>query len=283
MAKRKRENTPEKIEKKLNEGFGQGIGKEYRPWLTIQEVPSEGRVTRILGVKIDRQHELMSDLERKYFYIAEFADCIKDIREQFPLLPQEQTIAIAEELGIKHPADPKTGENIVMTTDFLLTIEKDGQLIQIVRTVKYVNELEDLRTIEKLEIERRYWKTKGIDWGIATEKDIDEAFAWNIHITRPFYNLEGLDGFENMTLPYIDKLRTAFIHEVIGRKISVRETSDLFDERMMLKPGTSIALFKHLIIRKLIKVDMLKRLNIDMPMDIEELLVHKQVQEGGTL
>lgn len=281
MAKRKRENTPEKIEKKLNEGFGQGMGREYKPWLTIQEVPSEGRVTRLLGIKIDRQHELMSDLERNYFYITEFADCIKDIREQFPLLPQEQTITIAEELGVKHPADPKTGENIVMTTDFLLTVEKNGQLSQVARTLKYTSDLEDYRTIEKLEIERRYWKAKGIDWGIVTEKDIDEAFAWNIHITRPFYNLEGLDGFENINLPYLDKLKTAFINEVAGSNITVRETADLFDERMMLKTGTSIALFKHLIIRKLVKIDMSRRLNIDMHMNIEELSTRKQVQEGG--
>jgi hypothetical protein len=281
MAKRKRENTPEKIEKKLDEGFGQGIGREYKPWLTIQEVPSQGRVTRLSGIKIDRQHDLMSDLERNYFYIAEFADCIKDIREQFPLLPQEQTLAIAEELGIKHPADPKTGENIVMTTDFLLTVEKAGQLTQVARTIKFTKDIMDYRTIEKLEIERRYWKIKDIDWGIVTEKDIDEALAWNVHITRPFYNLEGLDGFENMTLPYVEKLKAAFIREIVGQKISVRDTSDLFDERMMLKPGTSISLFKHLIIRKLVKIDMLKRLVIDAPMDIEELWVTQQVQEGG--
>ncbi len=281
MAKRKRENTPEKIDKKLNEGFGQGIGREYKPWLTIQEVPSQGRVTRLSGIKIDRQHDLMSDLERDYFYITEFSDCIKDIREQFPLLPQEQTISIAEELGIKHPHDPKTNENIVMTTDFLLTVEKNGQLTQVARTVKYISDLEDYRTIEKLEIERRYWKTKGIDWGIATEKDIDESFAWNIHITRPFYNLEGLDGFENMSLQYIDKLKTAFAQELIGSKVSVREMADLFDERMMLKQGTSIALFKHLVSRKLINVDMTKQLNIDKPILISYISVQKTAQEGG--
>ncbi|WP_162862549.1 hypothetical protein [Acetivibrio cellulolyticus] len=32
-------------------------------------------------------------------------------------MPIEQTIAIADELGIEHPSDPITGENIVMTTD----------------------------------------------------------------------------------------------------------------------------------------------------------------------
>nr|WP_020060790.1 TnsA endonuclease N-terminal domain-containing protein [Bacillus sp. 123MFChir2] len=55
-------------------------------------------------------------MERNYFYLTEFSDVVSGIREQIPLLPQE-------ELGIKHPADPKTGDPIVMTTDFLLTVD----------------------------------------------------------------------------------------------------------------------------------------------------------------
>lgn len=36
------------------------------------------------------------------------------IREQFPLLSQEEPIIIAKELGVKHPTDPKTREPIVV-------------------------------------------------------------------------------------------------------------------------------------------------------------------------
>ncbi|GGH79626.1 hypothetical protein JOD43_001737 [Pullulanibacillus pueri] len=68
----------------------------------------------------------MSDLERNYFYLSEYPDFVVGIREQFPLLPLEETIVTADELGIKHPTDPKTSEPIVMTTDFLLTIN-NGQ------------------------------------------------------------------------------------------------------------------------------------------------------------
>nr|WP_231559725.1 TnsA endonuclease N-terminal domain-containing protein [Bacillus sp. UNC322MFChir4.1] len=39
---------------------------------------------------------------------------------------------MAEELGIKHPVDSKTGDPIVMTTDFLLTVDK-GQGITVVK------------------------------------------------------------------------------------------------------------------------------------------------------
>jgi len=36
----------------------------------------------------------------------------------------EETIVIVDELGIKHSTEPKTGEPIVMTTDFLLIVDK---------------------------------------------------------------------------------------------------------------------------------------------------------------
>nr|WP_269843845.1 TnsA endonuclease N-terminal domain-containing protein [Domibacillus epiphyticus] len=48
-----------------------------------------------------------------------------DIIEQYPLLPVEETIVIADELGLKNPADPRTGEPIVMTTDFLVTVRSN--------------------------------------------------------------------------------------------------------------------------------------------------------------
>ncbi|WP_077849884.1 TnsA endonuclease N-terminal domain-containing protein [Clostridium puniceum] len=39
-------------------------------------------------------------------------DDVVDIREQYPLLPIEDTLAIALELGIKHPEDPQTHQPI---------------------------------------------------------------------------------------------------------------------------------------------------------------------------
>nr|WP_255193827.1 TnsA endonuclease N-terminal domain-containing protein [Brevibacillus laterosporus] len=53
------------------------------------------------------------------------------MREQFPLLPLEETIVIANELGINHPTDPKTGSPIVMTTDFLLTVNKGQNVTEV--------------------------------------------------------------------------------------------------------------------------------------------------------
>ena len=88
-------------------GRGQGFGKDYEPWLTIHDVPSNGVVTRIKSWTVGRIHHFMSNFERSYFYMMDWADQITDIREQYPLLPLQRTIEIAEELGINHPKDPK--------------------------------------------------------------------------------------------------------------------------------------------------------------------------------
>jgi len=50
-----------------------------------------------------------------------------------------------------------------MTTDFVLTIKKDLATIYRARTVKYAADLIKARTLEKLEIERRYWQARGVD------------------------------------------------------------------------------------------------------------------------
>lgn len=80
--------------------------------------------------------------------MLDYSDEVTDIREQFPLLLLEETLLIAEKIGVKHPTDPKTGEPVVMMTDFFVTY-KDKQ---VVRTVKSSSEIEDERTIEKFEM-----------------------------------------------------------------------------------------------------------------------------------
>src|SRR5699024_11156797 len=161
----------------------------YQPWLKIQDVSSLGRSTRLKGIKTGRQHEFLSDLERNYFYLTEFSDADLDIREQFPLLPQEETIVIAEELGIKHAADPKTGDPIVMSTDFLLTVDKGQGAFEVAHTIKTKDKLLAERVLEKLEIDLLYWERRGISWAIVTEAEIDRTVAGTISYIHGYFDI----------------------------------------------------------------------------------------------
>src|SRR5438876_7959715 len=169
MAGNKQTIDETKIAKFIGEGRGQGEGAAYKPWLTVRDVPSVGFSSRIMGWKTGRLHHLFSNHESGYFHIGEWAKKVIDIREQYPLLPLENTLAIAESCGIKHPVNPKTKKPIVLTTDFLLTLEHEGQHVEQARTIKPFAQLASDRTLEKFEIERLYWGSLHTDWGIVTE------------------------------------------------------------------------------------------------------------------
>ncbi|MFZ5643209.1 MAG: TnsA endonuclease N-terminal domain-containing protein [Bacillota bacterium] len=146
MARTRVLNTISTVERKLKEGRGQGVGKEYLPWITVYEVPSHGRARKIKGWKTQREHHLLSDHERRYFFILDWSSALTDIREQFPLLPVEEVQEIAQRKGISYPVDIKTREHIVMTTDFRITLN-DGS--EVLRSVKPIADLNSQRTIEK--------------------------------------------------------------------------------------------------------------------------------------
>ncbi|MCT4605729.1 MAG: TnsA endonuclease N-terminal domain-containing protein [Marinisporobacter sp.] len=269
MSKRKRYINREKIEKLIKEGRGQGIKEAYKPWLLIQDVPSTGRESRLVGIKINRQYDFLSDLEKNYFYISDFSDEVIDIREQFPLLPIEETILIADELGIKHPTDPRTNEYTVMTTDFLITKRVDGKNIDVARTIKPSEKLMDERVMEKFEIERRYWEKQGIGWSIATEKETNNAMAKNISYIYSYYHIDEIDSLKELDKDYIGDILVEYIRRVIDSKESIRSISSQFDKDLFLAAGTGISIFKHLLIRKIVKIDLSQPLDINKVMKVE--------------
>lgn len=272
MSKRNRSFTATKMKKWLKEGRGQGIAKEYKPWITIQDVPSKGNRTRLKGIKSARTHHFLSNLERDYFYITEFSDSVKDIREQFPLLPLEQTIAIAEENGIEHPTDPETKEPVVITTDFLLTVETNGSIEDVARTIKQKKDLLDPRVIEKFEIERRYWAMKDISWGIVTEQNINKILADNLHIVYRDYDLTFNSGLIDIDTKLRKKLINQLIRKLCTENVNVFAITTEFDDLMGIEPGTGLSIFKHLVITKQINLDLFtKKLDFYNPMNIDLL------------
>lgn len=95
MAKRQRATSTTTIERRLKEGRGSGKGANYKPWLHIQDIPSQGLCSRVKGWKTGRVHHLLSEMETSYFYVLEWSTKVLDIREQFPLLPLEETLGLA--------------------------------------------------------------------------------------------------------------------------------------------------------------------------------------------
>lgn len=180
MAKRRRDNGQQVSHRRLKEGRGIGTGADYIPYLLIHDVPSIGLASRVWGWKTNRVHHFLSRLELKFFYTLEWQPRVHDIREQFPL-NLDETLAIADQLGVRHPRDPKTKDYVIMTSDFVITVRKGFVDEHHIRAVKYQKDREKTRVKEKLEIERVYWEEiRGLNWGVVTEQDVDATLAANV-------------------------------------------------------------------------------------------------------
>lgn len=262
--------VPEKItkdiQKQIDRGLGQGAGTNYQPWLKTYKVSSKGLVSRIHGWKSGREHHLMSNLETGYFLLLEWSDVVIDIREQFPLLPIEETLAIAEELGIKHPTAPKTGLPVVMTTDFRITLRKGAQVYDECRAVKYSSSLENKRVQEKLEIERRYWANHNIPFKIVTEKEIPESVVENIRWLHEWREPDKL-CIDGKTLQHVSDL---LLKEILSvPTMPLAHVASKIDGRLGLPSGASLGVVRHCLALKLWDVDITVPINPDRPLELK--------------
>lgn len=182
--KRRRNITTADIDRWRAAGLGQGTGSSYRPWLTIRDVPSSGRKSRPWSLTTGRTHHLLSDNELHFFLYSDFAQEVVDIREQYPLFPQEETARLADALGIPHPRYPGTSTLTVVTTDFLLTFRNPvGKLEHRAYSIKSSGELQGKqrqRVLEKLQLEREYWLARNIPWRLITEREYDRVRLTNL-------------------------------------------------------------------------------------------------------
>lgn len=253
MAKRKRATTQREITKRNKQGRGLGTGCGYKPYLNVQDVPSQGLATRVTGWKTGRSHHFLSKLEWHYFYTLEWSPLVTDIREQYPL-DLVETLAIAKQLGYRHPTDPYTKQPVVVTTDFLNTITVGVRTVEHARAVKYRADLSKPRTLQKLEIERVYWEVRGIDWGIVTEEEVNPVLVANIKWIHHCRNLSDLLPLTEDTVARVEALLTP---RVLKDNTPLRNLTDESDDRLGLSPGTSLTVIRHLLANRRWQVNML--------------------------
>jgi hypothetical protein len=253
MSKRRSLARLNSIDSHCLAGFGQGEGAAYKPWLRVQDVPSLGRVHRIKGWKHGRVHHLLSDLEARVFFIYEWSLQISDIREQYPLLPLDETLTIAKECGVAHPADIRSKQPIVMTTDFVLTIKKGLATTYHARTIKYAADLIKARTLEKLEIERRYWQARRVDWGIVTEPQASIALAQNVKWVHPFFRQIDLYPLD---VPAIQRIASDMTHRARHSDLPLRDLARDCDEKLALARGQGLKVVRHILANRIWRVNM---------------------------
>lgn len=97
MGKKQYWNSEAKNERWIKEGRGQGSGPDYKPWLTIRDVPSQGRSHRIFGHLTQRPHHLLSDLELATFFFLQWPHLISLVLN---------FVRRRESMALTHPSIP---------------------------------------------------------------------------------------------------------------------------------------------------------------------------------
>ena len=202
MAKPKRSRLKKKQnEDRLRAGQGDPESERYKPFLLIHDFSSLGRVSRIRYE--DREVHVMSDLEARVFAELLWDQRVKRIFDQVALskLADPTRVAqlkkparlltevIAHEMDVKHP---RLGDGSIstLTTDFVALLGSGEWRAYSVKMTQDVtrdeqNEARDKRvrrTLEKLEIERRYWRERDASWYLVTEAHVSRTRRMNIEL-----------------------------------------------------------------------------------------------------
>lgn len=267
---KRRFKSEEDIARFIKDGYGQGDGSSYKPWIRVQDVSSRGRSRKISGFKTGRQHHTLSDLEFFYLLLLEFSNEVLDIREQYPLFATAKARDIAAEMGIAYPKYPQTQLPFVITSDFAVTLQVPGEKPRLaIRTCKYEEELTDPkkgpRVIEKLELEKAIWADIGFsDWKVVTDRLMNPNLMYNLDWLHGSAWVNKAIATEEETLRFIE----AAVHTADGtRKLSsvIRSVSTMAG----LPYSTGSSLFKYLVWNKFILTDLSTvKLNLTLPCPI---------------
>ena len=246
-----------KIARLQKEGRGLGRGAEYKPWLMIYDLPSKGRSHRVFGTKTRRIHHFLSDIEWRLFLHLDWCDEVADIREQFPL-DRLVTRQIATSMGVRHPTDTGNKTPLVMTTDFLVDVLQEGKLRQEACAVKPSADLKRGRVLEKLEIERRYWIEKGVSYRIVTDLDFSPIVTKNLQWLRTL-------AFTSQSEPWAgfhrDQAEAVLQAIPLHAPLTLRQFCARMDQDLELSPGSTLTLVRHLLLSKIVAVDLTRPLN----------------------
>lgn len=235
-----------KDEKKLKTR-GVGSGRDYQPFIKVHEISSTGESYRIRGRHTARVHHLLSRLEFSAFLVFDRFHLTKDIKEQFPL-PIADTLSICSRLGIKHPQI--NNELKIVTTDLVVELKGKASLAI---AVKYASDLNDMRTIEKLQIEKLYWEELGYEWKIFTEQEIPaivkENLEWLHAASQNSHDLYGELSLEDISI---------VVNRLLGSNKKLSTVCAAMDDQYECSPGFHIGVIRNAAAANL----------IDVPLDI---------------
>lgn len=222
---------------------------QYEPWLHSARTSVCSVSGKYYNSESDYPHEIMSLLEKDFLRYLNFLPNVTEINSQFPLLPINETLGIASEMGVKHPSFLPKG-NIkkehnylhacVMTTDMNIGYcDEHGEFFREAIALKIVNgenhyssNLTRHNNIKnKLEIERRFWASRNRRHQVVTQKSpyLSRTFIKNLKRAEKFVDVSAetkfIDGVKDKFKEYAPQMGyypLGVIEDRIANEINIK-------------------------------------------------------------
>jgi hypothetical protein len=117
--------------------------------------------------------------------------------------------------------------------------------------------------LEKLEIERRYWAVRGVDWGVVTERELPQPWTKNAAHLHGYLSLTDRLSLKAEELTPIVEHLTQLVK---ANRRPLRVIAAECDSQLGLVLGTSLTLAYHMLATKHWSVDMNSVLNPNHPL-----------------
>lgn len=219
---------------------------EYKSAIKVSDFSSKGTVSRVFSKKTGRVHHLLSVLETNVFTLLDFNKNIIDINEHYELYDVRELI---DDLDIDFSSfKDKNKNDYKISTTFLITL-KNNEKVAI--SCKNYSELYKNNVQLYLEIQRRYWKRKNIEWGIVTNKDINEIKLKNIK----WLNL-------SKDIPINIDIYREIVDSLDNFKGNLKEFIEFISIINNYKEEEILATFKNMIIEEIILINFDKELTL---------------------
>ncbi|MDF1617309.1 TnsA endonuclease N-terminal domain-containing protein [Petrocella sp. FN5] len=256
MAKRKNEWNNNVLQKRIKEGRGEGFKENYKPWILSEDLSSMGSSYRLLGIKTNRLHHLFSKTMYELLLLAEYADAVIDIRENYPLFDLFEVVPQIEDFNMKNFRDKDSNKLFIQAVSFFLTCrDAQGKEYQVARSVKYASELEKKITMDRMEIFKRYFNEKNIDWKIVTNKQINKVVISNIEYFREGATTISLVDFDDNE---IEELIEVLIYRLLNSDDVIELILRNFENDYDINRSESVVILKNIFWNKKILWDMKK-------------------------
>lgn len=288
MGRRQRKWTEELVQERERLGFGQGTGRDYRPWLMYLDFSSRGTMTRMYVHELGRTVLTFSNLELTALLYALRKKGFKGANEQKPV-PRERSLDIAHRLGVAHPVYFGTKVAAVVTLDCVCHFELDGKAWVDVYDSAYSHIMDRQRRQELKLINETYCKEEGWNHFWTSEASFPRNVLRSLEWIRLALPVEGEDPQE---LPGMFNLWPSRLHKRLlelsasprAACVPVYEACVAFEQEHQLPMAMGLRLLKLLMWNRYIDFDLsarrpwhlpLKALEVRPDLDIEVLRIPK--------